>query len=207
MHGGDLIPVQLPGEHHTAQAHGRRLTHAFQVVDGHLGGGVQGNEGGDLAAKADPYCNTRDRRILSQVLNNYDQETTDFYEWTVSYTVDELSALIRRKSGIDFGRILDLVPLSRGASGRIIILKIVGEKCTVEVGKELEIRKWLSESHLYSSAFDVEKTVDGFVLKGKGWGHGVGLCQIGAAVMGDQGIPYEEILSFYYPQTELTKKW
>ena len=160
-----------------------------------------------LVAKQDPYCNTQDKRILSQVLNNYDQETTDFYEWTVSYTANELSALIRRKSGIDFGRILDLVPLSRGASGRIIILKIVGEKCTVEVGKELEIRKWLSESHLYSSAFDVEKTADGFVLKGKGWGHGVGLCQIGAAVMGDQGIPYEDILSFYYPHTELTKKW
>lgn len=160
-----------------------------------------------LVAKPDPYCNTKDKRILSQVLNNYDQETTDFYEWTVSYTANELSALIRRKSGIDFGRILDLIPLSRGASGRIIMLRIVGEKCSVEVGKELEIRKWLSESHLYSSAFDVEKTADGFVLKGKGWGHGVGLCQIGAAVMGDQGIPYEDILSFYYPHTELTKKW
>jgi SpoIID/LytB domain protein len=160
-----------------------------------------------LVAKPDPYCNTKDKRILSQVLNNYDQETTDFYEWTVSYTANELSALIRRKSGIDFGRILDLIPLSRGASDRIIMLRIVGEKCSVEVGKELEIRKWLSESHLYSSAFDVEKTADGFVLKGKGWGHGVGLCQIGAAVMGDQGIPYEDILSFYYPHTELTKKW
>lgn len=160
-----------------------------------------------LVAKPDPYCNTKDKRVLSQVLNNYDQETTDFYEWTVSYTADELSALIRRKSGIDFGRILDLVPQSRGASGRIIVLKIVGENCTVEVGKELEIRKWLSESHLYSSAFDVEKTEDGFVLKGKGWGHGVGLCQIGAAVMGDQGIPYKDILSFYYPHTELTRKW
>ena len=160
-----------------------------------------------LVAKPDPYCNTTDKRILSQVLNNYDQETVDFYRWTVSYTTDELSELIRKKSGIDFGRILDLVPMERGASGRIITLKIVGEKRTVTVGKELEIRKWLSESHLYSSAFEVEKTADGFTLHGKGWGHGVGLCQIGAAVMGDQGIPYTEILSFYYPHAELTKKW
>ena len=160
-----------------------------------------------LVAKPDPYCNTKDKRILSQVLNNYDQETVDFYRWTVSYTTDELSELVSRKSGIDFGRILDLVPQERGASGRIITLKIVGEKRTLTVGKELEIRKWLSESHLYSSAFEVEKTVDGFILHGKGWGHGVGLCQIGAAVMGDQGIPYDEILSFYYPHAELTKKW
>ena len=160
-----------------------------------------------LVAKPDPYCNTKDKRILSQVLNNYDQETVDFYRWTVSYTTDELSELVSRKSGIDFGRILDLVPQERGASGRIITLKIVGEKRTLTVGKELEIRKWLSESHLYSSAFEVEKTVDGFILHGKGWGHGVGLCQIGAAVMGDQGIPYDEILSFYYPHAELAKKW
>ena len=160
-----------------------------------------------LVAKEDPYCNTKDKRILSQVLNNYDQETVDFYRWTVSYTTDELSELVSRKSGIDFGRILDLVPQERGASGRIITLKIIGEKRTLTVGKELEIRKWLSESHLYSSAFEVEKTADGFILHGKGWGHGVGLCQIGAAVMGDQGIPYDEILTFYYPHAELTKKW
>ena len=160
-----------------------------------------------LVAKEDPYCNTKDKRILSQVLNNYDQETVDFYRWDVHYTTDELSELVGRKSGIDFGRILDLVPMQRGASGRIISLKVVGEKRTLTVGKELEIRKWLSESHLYSSAFDVEKTADGFILHGKGWGHGVGLCQIGAAVMGDQGIPYDEILTFYYPHAELTKKW
>ncbi|MBR3618478.1 MAG: SpoIID/LytB domain-containing protein [Bacteroidaceae bacterium] len=160
-----------------------------------------------LVAKPDPYCNTHDQRILSQVLNNYDQETHDFYRWTVSYTMAELSALIQKKSGIDFGQILDLVPMERGASGRIITLKVVGEKQTVIVGKELEIRKWLSESHLYSSAFEVEKTTDGFILHGKGWGHGVGLCQIGASVMGDQGIPYTEILSFYYPHAELTNLW
>ena len=160
-----------------------------------------------LVAKPDPYCNTSDARILSQVLNSYDQETVDFYRWTVTYSTDELSELIRRKSGIDFGRILDLVPMERGASGRIVTLKIVGEKRTVVVGKELEIRKWLSESHLYSSAFEVEKTADRFVLHGKGWGHGVGLCQIGAAVMGDQGIPYTEILDFYYPHAQLMRMW
>ena len=160
-----------------------------------------------LVAKPDPYCNTTDKRILSQVLNNYDQETVDFYRWKVTYTTDELSELVGRKSGIDFGRILDLVPLERGASGRIIMLKVVGEKRTVTVGKELEIRKWLSESHLYSSAFEVEKTADQFVLHGKGWGHGVGLCQIGAAVMGDQGIPYTEILDFYYPHAQLVRMW
>ena len=160
-----------------------------------------------LVAKADPYCNTTDRRILSQVLNNYDQETADFYRWAQTYTTDELSDLIRRKSGMDFGRILDLQPLQRGASGRIAELRIVGEKRTLVVGKELEIRKWLSESHLYSSAFEVERTANGFTLHGKGWGHGVGLCQIGAAVMGEQGIPYTDILAFYYPHTELTRKW
>ena len=101
-----------------------------------------------LVAKEDPYCNTKDKRILSQVLNNYDQETVDFYRWDVHYTTDELSELVGRKSGIDFGRILDLVPQERGASGRIITLKVVGEKRTLTVGKELEIRKWLSESHL-----------------------------------------------------------
>ena len=160
-----------------------------------------------LVVKPDPYCNTNDRRILSQVLNNYDQETADFYRWTVQYTTDEISELIRRKSGIDFGRILDLQPLERGASGRIITLKVVGENRTLIVGKELEIRKWLSESHLYSSAFEVEKTSTGFILRGKGWGHGVGLCQIGAAVMGDQGIPYTDILQFYYPGAQLTPLW
>lgn len=157
-----------------------------------------------LVSKPCPYCNTSDHHVLSQVLNAYDQETCDFYRWQVRYTVGELTGLVRRRSGIDFGRILDLVPVERGASGRIVQLKIVGERRTLIVGKELEIRKWLSESHLYSSAFEVEKVADGFVLHGKGWGHGVGLCQIGAAVMGDRGIPYTDILVFYYPHAELT---
>jgi len=158
-----------------------------------------------LLAKPDPYCNTHDKRILSQVLNNYDQETVDFYRWTVHYTTQQISQLVSRKSGIDFGQILDLIPVQRGPSHRLILLKIVGEKRTVTVGKELEIRKWLSESHLYSSAFDIERTTDGFTLHGRGWGHGVGLCQIGAAVMGDQGIPYRDILSHYYPTSEILR--
>lgn len=160
-----------------------------------------------LVTKPCPYCHTNDRRILFQVLNSYDQETNDFYRWTVSYTMSQLSDLVRRKSGIDFGLIRDLIPMERSEAGRIIRLKIVGDRRTVTVGKELEIRKWLSESHLYSSAFDVEHTADGIVLHGRGWGHGVGLCQIGAAVMGDQGIPYEDILQFYYPGTQLTLMW
>ena len=160
-----------------------------------------------LVAKPCPYCDTSDSRVLSQVLNNYDQETADFYLWHVKYTTEELSELVKRKSGIDFGQILDLKPVQRGPSNRIILLRIVGEKRTVTVGKELEIRKWLSETHLYSSAFGVEKFNGGFMLHGTGWGHGVGLCQIGAAVMGDKGIPYTDILQFYYPHAELTRYW
>ena len=157
----------------------------------------------DAIGDSGDFCNTNDKSILSQVLNGYDQETADFYRWTVRYATDELSELVRRKSGIDFGRITDLIPVKRGASDRLILLKIVGEKKTVTVGKELEIRKWLSESHLYSSAFDVEKTADGFTLHGKGWGHGVGLCQIGAAVMGSKGYRYDGILTHYYPNSEI----
>lgn len=160
-----------------------------------------------LVTKHDPYCNTSDVRVLGHVLNSYDKETNDFYRWTVSLSYAETQKLITRKSGIDFGKIIDLVPVERSEAGHIILLKIVGEKRTVTVGKELEIRKWLSESHLYSSAFDVERTADGFVLHGKGWGHGVGLCQIGAAVMGDKGICSKDILLFYYPGTSLTRLW
>ena len=159
----------------------------------------------DAIGDSGDFCNTNDKSILSQVLNGYDQETADFYRWTVKYTTEEISELVARKSGIDFGTIRELVPVKRGPSGRLILLKIVGDKNTVTVGKELEIRKWLSESHLYSSAFDVEKTTDGFILHGKGWGHGVGLCQIGAAVMGSKGFKYDGILMHYYPNSEIKK--
>ncbi|OFX57339.1 MAG: amidase [Bacteroidetes bacterium GWC2_40_13] len=166
-----------------------------------------------IHANPEALCNTRDEKILTQVLNNYDLVAKDFYRWQVTYTQDELSALILKKSGIGFGQILDLIPVERGASGRLIKLKIVGTKKTLVVGKELEIRRWLSESHLYSSAFTVEKSdftekVPGkFTLHGAGWGHGVGLCQIGAAVMGEKGYTYTEILMHYFRNAEIRKEY
>ena len=158
------------------------------------------------------FCNTTDPEILSQVLNNYDQETTDFYRWHVSYTQEELSELIKKRSGIDFGRIIDLEPVERGTSGRLIKMRVRGTAKTLIIGKELEIRRILSTSHLYSSAFTVERhDVDAstgipasFTLHGAGWGHGVGLCQIGAAVMGARGYSYIQILNHYYPGANLT---
>ncbi len=158
-----------------------------------------------LVSFHDPYCNTSDKKILSQVLNDFDQETPDFYRWQVEYSQAELSELVSRKTGIDFGTITDLIPLDRGKSGRIWRLKIVGTKKTFTIGKELEIRRALSESHLLSSAFEVEKITDKFILHGKGWGHGVGLCQIGAAVMGEQGKTYDEILLFYYRGAQIQR--
>ena len=158
----------------------------------------------------DSYCSTADSAVLSQILNGYDRETNDFYRWKVVYSQDELSALVAERSGVDFGTIVDLLPVERGASGRIVKLKIVGSRATRTVGKELEIRRWLSKSHLYSSAFVVDKVEDSsggikFVIKGAGWGHGVGLCQIGAAMMGERGCTCEQILSFYYPGSILEK--
>jgi SpoIID/LytB domain protein len=155
------------------------------------------------------FCNTHDAHILSQVLVHFDRDTSDFFRWRVEYAQDELAELVEQKSGIDFGRILELIPLSRGASGRIIELKIVGSKRTLVIGKELEIRKYLSPTHLYSSAFvvDVSGRRNGiperFVLTGAGWGHGVGLCQIGAAVMGERGYSHEQILKHYFNRVEI----
>lgn len=160
-----------------------------------------------IRSSAPSFCNVTNPAILRQVLNSYDQETPDFYRWTVRYTHEELTAILKEKSGIDFGRIRQLQPLSRGTSGRITRLRIVGEHRTVVVGKELEIRKWLSKSHLYSSAFVVDSNEDGFTLTGAGWGHGVGLCQIGAAAMAHEGFSYREILAHYFPGAELTKQW
>ena len=160
-----------------------------------------------ILSSPESFCNTTDKRILSQVLNDYDQETTDFYRWRVSYTQEELSKLVEKKLGAGLGTITDMRPLKRGTSGRICELRITGTKKTIVVGKELEIRRVLSESHLYSSAFVVEKQGDTFTLIGAGWGHGVGLCQIGAAVMGDKGYAYDEILRHYYPGAEIEKAW
>ena len=149
------------------------------------------------------FCNTADKGILSQVLNNYDQETVDFYRWTEVYGRQELADLIERKSGVRIGRLIGMEPLERGASGRIWKLRIEGSEKTMVVGKELEIRRMLSESHLKSSAFDVEFTDENVILHGSGWGHGVGLCQIGAAVMASEGYTYRQILEHYYPGSEL----
>lgn len=151
------------------------------------------------------FCNTQDKHILSQVLNNYDQETIDFYRWKVTYSQEELSALVKERSGIDYGTVTDLIPVERGTSGRLVRLKIVGTKRSMIIGKELEIRRTLSTSHLYSSAFVIDKEGDTFILRGAGWGHGVGLCQIGAAVMGEKGYSYDEILLHYYTGAGIEK--
>ena len=157
------------------------------------------------------YCNTQDKHILSQILNNYDQETTDFYRWKIRYTQEELAELIRTNTKGEYGDILDLIPVQRGTSGRICKLKIVGSQKTYTIGKEMEIRRILSDSHLFSSAFVVDKgdEKDGvpqwFQLTGAGWGHGVGLCQVGAAVMGEKGYTYEEILLHYYKGASIRK--
>jgi len=164
-----------------------------------------------ILGKPDAFCNTTDKEVLSQVLNDYDQETNDFYRWSVSYEQHELSELIKKRTGIDFGTIQELIPVERGGSSRLIKLKIVGDKKTMIIGKELEIRKALSPSHLYSSAFVVTKTEQEekvtFTLRGAGWGHGVGLCQIGAAVMGAKGYSYDAILMHYFKGASLEKKY
>lgn len=171
---------------------------------------VEANAEEWIRTSPDSFCNTTDKNILSQVLNDYDQETTDFYRWRVYYTQEEISQLINSKLNIDFGQIMDLIPIERGKSARLCQLKIVGTKQTLIIGKELEIRRALSSSHLYSSAFVVDKedvNAEGipalFHIIGCGWGHGVGLCQIGAAVMGEKGYNYDQILAHYYPGADL----
>lgn len=157
------------------------------------------------------FCNTKNSNTLRRILPSFDQETTDFFRWKVTYTRIELEEIIREKSGMDFGNLLRLIPIERGPSGRIVRLQIAGSKRTLTIGKELEIRRWLSRSHLYSSAFVVcvENDASGlpasFVLQGAGWGHGVGLCQIGAAVMALKGFTAESILKHYFRGAELQK--
>lgn len=171
------------------------------------------------------WCNTKDKDILRQVLNDYDQETVDFHDWTVEYTAEELTALVNSKLKADLGDITDLIPLSRGKSGRIWRLQIVGTKRSIIIGKELEIRRALSPTHLYSSNFEVERKEERrkrkeergetkeerghlkFILRGHGWGHGVGLCQIGAAVMAHEGHRYQDILLHYYPGAEIKQAY
>lgn len=166
-----------------------------------------------ILSSPNAFCNTTDQKVLSQVLNDFDQETTDFYRWTQIYSQAEVKQLLEEKLEVQFGNIIDLIPMERGKSGRIYRLKIIGTQRTLIIGKELEIRRALSKSHLYSSAFVVEKVdiKDGvpqqFIIKGAGWGHGVGLCQIGAAMMGVQGYRYDEILLHYYKSAEITKAY
>lgn len=164
-----------------------------------------------ISGNPDAFCNSSDREILKQVLNDYDLETVDFFRWKVTFGQEELSNLVRNRTGIDFGIVEDLIPLERGTSGRIIRLKIKGNKKIMIIGRELEIRKALSKTHLYSSCFYVEKRINGadtvFVIHGAGWGHGVGLCQIGAAVMGSKGYKYDEILMHYFRGAKLEKRY
>ena len=158
------------------------------------------------------FCNTTDKKILSQVLNDYDQETADFYRWKVTLTQEKLKQLLDEKLKMNFGDILDLQAEERGKSGRISQLRIVGTEKTFVIGKELEIRRALSDTHLYSSAFVVDRcdidekgVPQRFDIIGAGWGHGVGLCQIGAAVMGEEGFDYDAILLHYYQGAEIKK--
>lgn len=193
-------------ENHPYLSSGRDITGRYELPD--LTN--EGNAREWIFGMPKSFCNTKDSSLLVKSLNGYDRNTTDFYRWTVEYTTEELSEIVNSRSGLDLGIIKDIVPLQRGISGRLIKIRIDGTKRSVVIGKELEIRRTLSKSHLYSSAFVVEKTntIDNefsekFVIKGAGWGHGVGLCQIGAVVMADKGYSFKEILSHYYPGSRL----
>ncbi len=151
------------------------------------------------------YCNTDDERLLEKILPDFDRETKAFFRWRIDYSRSELEEILRAKSGFDFGALREIVPLRRGPSGRISRLKIVGSERSAVVGKELEIRRWLSRTHLYSSAFVVKAESGRFTFHGAGWGHGVGLCQIGAAVMAAKGFSAEEILKHYFRGVQIQK--
>jgi len=174
---------------------------------------IERNAAAYINGSPEAFCNTSDPELLRQVLNDYDQISSDFFRWKVTFSQERISMLIREKSGMDFGAILDLVPVERGVSARLIRLRIIGEKMELVVGKELEIRRLLSDTHLYSSAFTVEKgklvngIPDGFIMRGAGWGHGVGLCQIGAAVMADRGYSHRQILEHYFVDSNLEKRY
>jgi SpoIID/LytB domain protein len=162
-----------------------------------------------ILSEPDVYCNAENAAILEKILPDFDRETTAFFRWKIDYSREELEEILKEKSGFDFGALKEIQPLSRGPSGRIYRLRIVGSKRNIVVGKELEIRRWLSRSHLYSSAFivktecDAHGEVERFIFHGAGWGHGVGLCQIGAAVMATKGFTAEDILKHYFPGIEI----
>ncbi len=160
-----------------------------------------------INSKPEAYCNTDDINVLMRILPDFDLKTEGFFRWRVEYTRCELEEIIREKSGYDIGTLKEITPIERGPSGRISLIKIKGSKMTITLGKELEIRRWLSRSHLYSSAFVIDTKYDpsgevqGFTFSGAGWGHGVGLCQIGAAIMAIKGFKAEDILRHYFPGT------
>ncbi len=164
-----------------------------------------------ILSAPEAYCHTQDEDLLKKILPVIDRETKSFFRWTIAYPREELEEILKEKSGFDFGELQEIVPLRRGLSGRVCRLKIVGSKKVMIVGKELEIRRWLSRSHLYSSAFVVETEYDAhgragrFTFHGAGWGHGVGLCQIGAAVMATRGFSAEQILKHYFRGAEIKK--
>lgn len=154
-----------------------------------------------------PYCNTKDTGLLRQVLNAYDQDTFDFHDWQVRYSQSELSDLVEQKLHLSLGTIHSLSPLERGDSGRIITIQITGANGSTIIGKELEIRKVFSPTHLYSSCFTIERDGTDFILNGHGWGHGVGLCQIGAAMMAHEGMTYRQILAHYYTGSHVASNY
>ncbi len=158
-----------------------------------------------LTVQDDPWCDIHDPALLSKVLNDYDLETKDFHDWTIRYSREGLTRLLERRTGRNIGALERLEALERGGSGRIKRLKVTGTEGSYVIGKELMIRRALSETHLKSSCFDIQLTPDEVILRGHGWGHGVGLCQIGAAVMAEHGHSYREILAFYYPGTRLSR--
>jgi SpoIID/LytB domain protein len=160
-----------------------------------------------ILSEPEAYCNTKDEGLLEKILSDFDRETRNFFRWRVEYSRQELEEILREKSGFDFGNLKEIVPLQRGPSGRISRLKIVGSKRSMVVGKELEIRRWLSRSHLYSSAFVVMVEAGRLIFHGAGWGHGVGLCQIGAAVMASRGFSADEILKHYFRGMEIKKMY
>ncbi|MEW6376811.1 MAG: SpoIID/LytB domain-containing protein [Thermodesulfobacteriota bacterium] len=160
-----------------------------------------------ILSNPEAYCHTKDERLLEKILPDVNRDTKTFFRWTIDYSRGELEEILQEKSGFDFGTLQEIVPLRRGPSGRISRLKIVGSKMSMVAGKELEIRRWLSRSHLYSSAFLVTVEAKRFTFHGAGWGHGVGLCQIGAAVMAIRGFSAEEILKHYFLGVEIQKMY
>lgn len=187
------------------------IDHKFELENYNTDLTVEENAIKWIKGNPSAFCNTTDKNVLSQILVDFDQATEDFYRWQVEYSQEEISKLILENSGIDFGDIIDLVPVERGASGRLIKLKVEGTKKTLIIGKELEIRKFLSPSHLYSAAIVIEKVGEDkglpkkFIIHGAGWGHGVGLCQIGAAVMAAKGYMFDEILLHYFSDVKLKR--